>query len=110
MHTAPSRRFSRPKEALQSQAKREERLARYQQVVALRQQGFSQTAMADQVGIGHASVSRWLESSAFPEQQPRPRRTYLDPHLPFLRQRWEAGCHHIAQLYRELLARGYTPS
>ena len=35
-----------PKEAQLSQAKREERLARYQQVVALRKQGFSQTAEA----------------------------------------------------------------
>jgi transposase len=99
-----------PKEAELSQAKREERLARYQQVVALRKQGFSQTAIASQVGIGHATVSRWLKSSTFPEQQPRPRKTALDPHLPFLRQRWEAGCHTIAQLYRELVARGYPHS
>jgi transposase len=99
-----------PKEAELQQAKREERLARYQQVVALRKLGFSQTAIADQVGIGHATVSRWLESGAFPEQQPRPRKTGLDPHLPFLRQRWEAGCHNLAQLYRELVARGYTHS
>ncbi len=99
-----------PKEAELQQAKREERLARYQQGVALRKLGFSQTAIADQVGIGHATVSRWLKSSAFPEQQPRPRKTGLDSHLPFLRQRWESGCHTIAQLYRELVARGYTQS
>ena len=99
-----------PKEAYQKQAKREERLARYQQGVALHKLGLSQTAIADQVGIGHATVSRWLERSVFPEQQPRPRRTHLDPHLPFLRQRWEAGCHNITQLYRELVARGYTHS
>jgi len=99
-----------PKEAHQSQAKREERLARYQQVVTLRKQGFSQTAIADQVGIGHATVSRWLESSAFPEQQPRQRMTSLDPHLPHLAARWEAGCHNIAQLHRELVAGGYPHS
>jgi transposase len=100
----------RPQEAELSQAKREERLARYQQVVALRKQGFSQTAIANQVGIGHATVSRWLRSDRFPEQQARPRKMTLDPHLPFLRQRWEAGCHNIAQLYRELVARGYPHS
>jgi transposase len=99
-----------PKEAELSQAKREERLARYQQVVALRKQGFSQTAIASQVGIGHATVSRWLSRETFPEHQPRQRKMALDPHLPFLRQRWEAGCHNIAQLYRELVARGYTHS
>jgi transposase len=99
-----------PKEAKLCQGKREERLARYQQVMVLRKQGFSQTAIADQVGIGHATVSRWLGHGAFPEQQPRQRMTGLDPHLPFLRERWEAGCHNIAQLYRELVARGYTHS
>ncbi|BCL79267.1 hypothetical protein ccbrp13_17320 [Ktedonobacteria bacterium brp13] len=56
-----------PKEAELSQAKREERLAQYQQVVALRKLGLSQTAIADQVGIGHATVSRWLERGTFPE-------------------------------------------
>ncbi len=99
-----------PKEAKLSQAKREERLARYQQVVAFRKQGFSQTAIAGQVGIGHATVSRWLRSGAFPEQQPRPRKTSLDPHLKELATRWEAGCHTIAQLHRELVACGYTHS
>jgi len=34
----------------------------------------------------------------------------LDSHLSYLRERWEAGCHNIAQLYRELFARGYTHS
>jgi transposase len=76
-----------PKEAKLCQGKREERLARYQQVMVLRKQGFSQTAIADQVGIGHATVSRWLGHGAFPEQQPRQRMTGLDPHLPFLRER-----------------------
>src|SRR5258708_17716318 len=37
-----------PKSVVLSQAKREERLAQYQQVVALREQGFSQTAIASQ--------------------------------------------------------------
>jgi transposase len=99
-----------PKATKQSQAKREERLAQYEQVVALRKLGFSQIAIADAVGIGHATVSRWLAHGAFPEQQPRPRKTGLDSYLPYLRERWEAGCHNIAQLYRELVARGYTKS
>lgn len=99
-----------PKAAELSRTKRGERLACYQQVVALRKQGFSQTAIADRVGVGHATVSRWLAHDAFPEQQPRPRKTGLDAYLPLLRERWDAGCHNIAQLYRELVARGYTQS
>jgi len=99
-----------PKAAELQQAKREERLAQYQHVVTLQKLGFSQTTIAEQVGIGHATVSRWLAHDAFPEQQSRPRKIGLDSHLPFLRERWEAGCHNIAQLYRELVARGYTQS
>ncbi len=72
-----------PKAAQQKQAKREERLAHYQHVVTLQK---------------------------FPEQPSRQRLIGLDSHLPFLRERWEAGCHNIAQLYRELVARGYTQS
>jgi hypothetical protein len=67
-------------------------------------------AIADQVGICHATVSRWLRYGSFPEQQPRPRKMELDSHLSYLRQRWEAGCHNIAALHRELVARGYTHS
>jgi transposase len=73
-----------PKAAELSQAKREERLAQYEQVVALRKQGFSQTAIAEQVGIGHATVSRWLASDTFPERQPCLRKSDLDTHLPDL--------------------------
>lgn len=54
-----------PKHAAVCQAKREERLAQYQQVVSLRKQGFSQTAIAAQVGVGHATVSRWLKHGTF---------------------------------------------
>jgi transposase len=99
-----------PKAVELSRAKRAERLACYQQVVDLRKLGFSQTAIANQVGIGHATVSRWLAHDLFPEQQPRPRKIELDAHRSYLRERWEAGCHNIAQLYRELVARGYTHS
>jgi transcriptional regulator with XRE-family HTH domain len=98
------------KAAQLSQAKREERLAQYQHIVALRTLGFSQTAIADQVGVAHSTVSRWLSGGVFPEQQPRQRMIELDSHLSYLRQRWEAGCHNIAQLYRELVVRGYTHS
>jgi transposase len=76
--------------------------------VALRKQGFSQTAIAAQVGVGHATVSRWLRHGSFPEQQSKERRTRLDPHLKAVAERWEAGCHNIAQVHRELVAAGHT--
>ena len=47
-----------PKVAQLQQAYREERLACYEQVIALRQLGLSQERIAEQVGIGHSTVSR----------------------------------------------------
>jgi DNA-binding transcriptional LysR family regulator len=34
----------------------------------------------------------------------------IDAHLPQLTERWETGCYTIAELYRELVANGYTHS
>jgi hypothetical protein len=95
-----------PKEVQVSQAKREERLAQYQQIVALCKQGLSQAAIAERVGVASSTISRWLTHGTFPEQQPRPRKTRLDPYLKEVARRWEAGCHNIAQLHRELVAVG----
>lgn len=97
-----------PKNVALSQAKREERLAQYQYVVALREQGFSQTAIAEYVGISHATVSRWLSNGTFPEQKPRPRSASVDSHLPQLVERWKAGNSTVAELHRELVAAGYS--
>ena len=83
-------------------------MAQYQQVVALREQGFSQIAIAVQVGVGHATVSRWLSHGTFPEQKSPQCRTRFDPHLKEVAERWNAGCHNIAQLHRELVAAGHT--
>lgn len=72
------------------------------------EQGFSQTAIAVQVGVGHATVSRWLRHGTFPEQKSPKLRTKLDPHLKAVAERWEAGCHNIAQLHRELVEASHT--
>ena len=79
-----------------------------QHVVALREQGFSQTAIAEYVGISHATVSRWLSNGTFPEQKPCPRSASVDPHLPQLVERWKAGNSTVAELHRELVANGYS--
>lgn len=99
-----------PKVARRQQAYREERLARYEQVVALRKLGMSLTAIAERVGIGHSTVSNWLAAGAYPETTRGPYVSRLDPYLPYLFQRWESGCHNIAALFRELVDRGYQGS
>ncbi len=90
--------------------RREERLAHYEQVIALRKLGMSQAAIAQQVGIGASTVQSWLAAGTFPERKPREQAIQLDPYLPYLFQRWEDGCHNIACLFRELVERGYKGS
>jgi len=58
----------------------------------LRRQGLSHYAIADHLG-------------------PRSRRkSIVAPYLPFLRERWQVGCHNGRQLFREAKARGYAGS
>jgi transcriptional regulator with XRE-family HTH domain len=92
------------------QSRREERLAHYEQVIALRKLGLSQAAIARQVGIGASTVQSWLAAGAFPERKPREQASHIDRYLPYLVQRWEDGCHTIACLFQELVAQGYRGS
>ncbi len=99
-----------PKVVRLQQAYREERLARYEQVIALRKLGMSQAAIAKRVGMGQSTVGNWLEASAYPETIRGPYVSRLDPYLPYLFQRWESGCHNMVRLHQELVARGYKGS
>jgi transposase len=92
------------------QSRREERLAHYEQVIALRRLGLSQAAIARQVGIGASTVQSWLAAGAFPERKPREQGSRLDRYLPSLFQRWEDGNHNMACLFRELVEQGYKGS
>ena len=86
------------------QAYREERLARYEQVVALHQLGMSQAAIAKRVGMGQSTVGNWLAAGAYPETTRGPSMSRIDPYLPYLFQRWESGCHTMVRLHEELVA------
>ena len=67
-----------PKVEQRQKAYREERLARYEQVMALRDLGFSLQAIADQVGIGHATVSRWIAAGTIPQTRRGPYASRID--------------------------------
>ena len=97
------------RDARQARGRRERRLARYEEVVALRAQGKSLRAIAAATGLAKGTVMKFLRVGSFPELQPRaPRRTQLTPFLDYLRERWATGCHNASQLWRELRAAGYT--
>lgn len=84
------------------------RLERDEAVIAMDRQGLTQTEIASRVGIGTRTVRRLLRADAFPERaSPARKSSILDPYEPYLRQRWEVGCHNSLQLWREIHAQGF---
>jgi len=87
------------------------RKARYDEAVALHEQGVSQKAVGARLNLSSKTIRCWLRAERFPELTPQRRRTTrVDPFLPYLQGRWAEGCHNGAQLWRELCRQGYTGS
>lgn len=92
-------------------AERERRLARYQEVMRLGQQGAGVAAIARALSIGIGTVRRYLQAGGFPERhRPRSRPSILDPFIDYLSRRWQEGCHDARQLWREIRTQGFPGS
>ncbi len=95
----------------EQQARRAQRYARYAEVRDLHTQGHSIRAIARLTGLNRRTVRRFLRAEGFPEHTPRaPRSQLITPFVPFLRARWDAGCHNAMQLWSELRGQGFTGS
>jgi transposase len=91
------------------QERRARRLARYEEVMALRAQGQGIRAIARRTGLNKRTVQRYVAAAGFPECQPRARRhPQLERFMPYLQERWEAGCRNAKQLWHDLRQRGFT--
>ncbi len=91
----------------QAQQRRQRRLAQYEQVCQLREQGWTLSAIAQQVGLDRNTVRKYVHALAFPERQARPARaSVLDPYKPYILKRWNEGCHTAAVIWRELEQQG----
>ncbi len=96
-------------EAALSAGARLRRLACYEQVVALYQQGGSIIGIARQLHLSRQTVCRFVQADRFPERARAVRtRSVIDPYRAYLQQRWVQGCHTARQLWREIVARGFT--
>jgi transposase len=104
---APRTTKRTPAEARRKQERRGPRQATYERVVALHQQGVSSVQIAKQVGLARGTVLKYLRAACFPEMAPHPRPRQIDPYLPSLRERWNAGEHNARALWREIRAQGY---
>jgi transposase len=87
----------------------EREFARYQEVMKLRKQGASILGVAQTLKMSRMTVYRYLRSDSFPERaRGKKRRSALEPYLTYIHQRFAAGCDNATQLWREVVARGYT--
>ena len=68
-----------PLKEVQRQARRTRRQTRYEEVLKLREQGASQRAIADLLGLHRDTVRRYLAAPAFPEIVRPKRKSLLDP-------------------------------
>jgi transposase len=103
--TAESKPLS-PK-AVQVEARRSKRQSRYEEVIQLHEQGVSQVAIAEMIGLNRDTVRRYLCAPAFPEIVRPKRGSKLDPYKAYLHQRWETGQQNVTHLIEEIRAQGF---
>lgn len=90
-------------------ARREQRVARYEEVRRLRAGGASLRQIADQLGLARGTVRRFVDAEHFPERAARPPYpSMMDQFEPYLRSRWNQGCQNATQLWREIRDMGYS--
>jgi hypothetical protein len=96
----------RPMRAAERRAAQDRRDARFAEVARLRGQGLSLKAIARTLGMGRKTVRRWLRAGQAPTWR-HAGTSILDPYQAYLEERWQAGCHNAAALWRDLKAQGF---
>jgi transposase len=88
------------------------RQTRYEQVRRLHHEDHSIRAIGRLMKMAARTVKKYIEAETCPQYATgRVRPSKLNPHLPYLEARWQAGCTNGTQLWRELRdERGFTGS
>jgi len=73
----------------------------------LKQQGWSVSAIAEQLNLDRKTVRRYLLEPPQPYTRENPAPCKIDPHRAYLRERWEQGVHNASKLLDEIRGRGY---
>jgi transposase len=110
-HLFPSQRTIFPRtrsETTQSQISRARRVERYETIQQLRREGHNISQIAHTLGLHRETVRKNYYATRFPERRQRqPGNSILDPYLPYLEKRLQAGCENGMQLWREICQQGY---
>lgn len=74
----------------------------------LQRQGWTVRAIARHLGRSPKTVRKYIDTELpLPLQRRSRRQRKLDTYIPYLLERWNAGCHNAAQLHREIEAQGF---
>ncbi len=86
------------------------KLARYAEIQRRYAAGAAVKHIAEAVGVTRRTVYRYLQLDGPPERKRpvRSRQRLLTPFEPYLRQRWQEGCHTKSLLLGEVRSQGYT--
>lgn len=100
-----------PSAQLQTAHHRSRRLARHEQIWALRRQGWSGHAIAQQLQIAKSTVFRYLRSPTFAERTYQRRgHSILHPYKDMILRLWNSGCHEALAVFQHLRQQGYQGS
>ena len=73
----------------------------------LKQQGWTVSAIAEQLNLDRKTVRRYLLEPPQPYKREKPAPCKIDAHRAYLRERWEQGVHNARKLLDEIRGRGY---
>lgn len=92
-------------------AGRARRQEKFDQVRQLKQAGYSDRAIGRHMKMSAKTVHKYGEAESCPYYPAgRMSPSKLTPWLPYLEQRWQAGCTNASQLWREISQKGFSGS
>ncbi len=85
------------------------REVRFAEVKALQVKGWSRRAIAKHLNMDRRTIGDYFEAETYPKRQTGWQSTSkAAPYIPYLVQRWQAGCQNIKKLYDEVVAQGFA--
>lgn len=98
-----------PRSEQASEERRQHRLERYNEVVALHKKGLNQVEISRTLHIQRKTIRRFLRAGQFPERaKPHRKPPSVNAFREYLTRRWGEGCHNATKLWREIQAQGYA--
>jgi len=89
-------------------ARRERRLARYNEVISLRAEGVGIRETSRRLGLSRQTIKSYIEAGEFPERaQAEPKPSILAAFVPYIDEQWRRGCCNATSIFRELREKGY---